>query len=205
MTIRPFLKNTNADIVEKYTNNVIIRMGDFYPDTVGGQEYCMVSKDVYAELLRCKYIDEGVDIGMIDPDSTPTAIIEIKDFYPRSKSKEQYIEIRRDEFDKLMAYRAALEFEKNSPDGNSDKVTVRTRDFYPFLCSSKEYTELERNTYETLLRYMTLSDHKNSADDHFCKPTAFVKVRVNDFYPDVAEEEIYNDIPVEIFGVSIKA
>ena len=47
----------------------------------------------YSELLCFKAIEEGIAPAAADPDNTPTVIIELRDFYPRSRSKEQYIEI----------------------------------------------------------------------------------------------------------------
>ena len=77
-------------VVEKYTNNVIIRMSDFYPEAVGGQEYCMVTNEVYAELLRFKAIEEEADMEIITPENMPAVIIMVKDFYPDTKGGEEY-------------------------------------------------------------------------------------------------------------------
>lgn len=192
------IKDTN---VKEAGRTYIIRMSDFYLENVGGQEFCEISREVYAELLRFKAIDEGVDPSTVDPDTTPTVIIKVGDFYPRSKDRAQYREISRDEYNNLVERKSALDKERGKTNipSDSDKVTVRTKDFYPYLCSSKEYSELERSTYVRLLRFMITTDHTKRADDPFCKPTALVKIRIRDFFPDYGTGEEYNEIPVEIF------
>ena len=151
--------NTNIgansiNIVKKYTNNVIIRMSDFYPNNVGGQEYCMVAKEVYAELLRFKALEDDAGISVLTPDSTPTVIVNVSDFYPRRDGKDEYREISREEYSILMALKMPYAVEY-SECGTSYKVVVTTKDFYPFLCSEKEYTELDGKTYEVLVSFMS--------------------------------------------------
>ena len=155
---------TNS-VVEKYTNNVIIRMSDFYPEAVGGQEYCMVTKEVYAELLRFKAIEEEAETEIITPENMPTVIIMVTDFYPETKGGEEYREISREEYNNLMAvsmpYVVAY-----SESGVSYRVKVRTKDFYPFLCSERKFSEIDSKTYHTLMSFKTVgSDNAEDASN----------------------------------------
>ena len=104
------IKGAAAKAIElenKYRNNIIIRMSDFYPENVGGQEYCVVSREVYIELLRFKAIDESLDPESIDPDRIPTVIIRIKDFYP--SSEDGYVEVSREIFNFMINEKRKME------------------------------------------------------------------------------------------------
>ena len=159
-------KNITAganDIIRKYTKNAVIRMSDFYPDAVGGQEYCTVGREVYAELLRFKAVEEEAEGEIPTPESVPTVIIKVRDFYPHSRSGEEYREISRGKFDRLMAKLGGkTHAEKVEKSVNGRKIVVRTKDFYPLLCSKKEYTELDRRTYELLLKYKASGEYEGN-------------------------------------------
>ena len=196
-------KNITAganDIIRKYTKNAVIRMSDFYPDAVGGQEYCTVGREVYAELLRFKAVEEEAEGEIPTPESVPTVIIRVKDFYPHSRSGEEYREISRGKFDRLMAKlggKTRNEEDEGSEDEKGEKVVVRTKDFYPLLCSEKEYTELDRHTYELLLKYKASGEYEGNIVTPFSEPTASVKVNVKSYFPDADTEE--NDVSIEIY------
>ena len=210
--------NTGAkaiDIIKKYTDNVIIRVSDFYPDSVGGQEYCEITKPVFFELLKYKAMDEGIDPTTVDPDNTPTVIIRVKDFYPRSGKKEEYREVSREEFNILMAINMPYAV-GYSDCGTSYKVVVMTKDFYPFLCSEKEYTELDGKTYEMLVSFKAVeesdtkvaaepdkdgfhnrgNDNDNSEYDqtNAAEIDGKITVRVRDFSPYIDSDDDYADI-----------
>ena len=154
--------NTGAkaiDIIKKYTEGVIVRMSSLYPDCVGGQEYCLLNKGIYAEMLKFEAQDHVPGIVILPLDSTPTVIIDFTDFYPASgnESREAFREVSREEYNLLMALKLPYVVEYRDC-GTSYKVVVKTKDFYPFLCSEKEYTELDGKTYETLMSFKTVSN-----------------------------------------------
>lgn len=186
-------KNIGSTIV-KYTENVIIRMSDFYPDNVGGQEFCEVSKAVFAELLHYKANDENNAPVDVNPDNTPTVIIKVKDFYPRAKTKEEYREISREEFNKLMdSYRTPEKEEK----GDDDKITVRTRDFAPYIKSDEEYVNINWKTYVALLRRKAVEEYVVTPDS---ENSTTVKIRLRDFFPKVRLSKEYNDVSIYIYN-----
>ena len=86
--------NTGA---KKYTENVIIRMSSLYPDCVGGQEYCLLNKGTYAEMLKFEAQERVPGIVTLPLDSTPTVVIDFADFYPYSDRREAYREVSREE------------------------------------------------------------------------------------------------------------
>ena len=145
------------DAVKKYTENVIIRMSKLYPDCVGGQEYCLLSKRTYLEMLKYEAADHAAGVMVLPLDSTPTVIINFADFYPTSDAKDAYREVSREEYNLLMAMKMPY-VEEYRDCGISYKVVVKTKEFYPFLCSEKEYTELDGKTYETLMSFKTVSN-----------------------------------------------
>lgn len=105
------IKNTGVaakaiELEKKYRDNIIIRMSDFYPENVGGQEYCEVSREVYLELMHFKAI-EDIDLDTVDPDRTPTVIIRIKDFYPASE--DGYVEVSREVFNFMIDEKRKME------------------------------------------------------------------------------------------------
>ena len=187
--------NTGAkaiDIIKKYTDNVIIRVSDFYPDSVGGQEYCEITKPVFFELLKYKAMDEGIDPTTVDPDNTPTVIIRVKDFYPRSGKKEEYREISRNEFSRLLEEYKPFTDEIES----DDKITVRTRDFAPYIDSDREYTDIDWKTYVTILRIKASEDFVVTPDT---EKTATVKIKLRDFFPKVRLSREYNEVGLNIY------
>ncbi|MBQ7071295.1 MAG: sigma-70 family RNA polymerase sigma factor [Ruminococcus sp.] len=106
------IKKTGAavkaiNLENKYRNNFIIRMSDFYPENVGEQEFCEVSREVFIELLRFKAADEGFGLDTIDPDRTATLIIRIKDFYPASE--DGYVEVSREVFNFMINEKRRME------------------------------------------------------------------------------------------------
>ena len=185
------IKNTNTGIVEKYTNNAIIRMSDFYPDTVGGQEYCMVSKEVYAELLRFKAIDEGEDTANVKPDNTPTVIISVRDFYPVRTRKDEYREISREEFDVLMD--SQKEKEKIE---NFGIITVKAADFAPYIDSENEYVDIKWETYVALLKIKATEEYIITPDRD---RSTSVKIRISDFFSDYRENPKFNYVSINIY------
>ena len=199
--MRAAVKNNNAtktaDIIRKYTENVIIRMSDFYPENVGGQEYCEVTKAVYAELLKYKAIDEDADPAAVDPDNTPTVIVRAKDFYPRSGKKEEYREISRDEFTRLLKEYKPFTDEEEA----DDKITVRTRDFAPYIDSDAEYTDIDWKTYVTILRIKASEDFVVTPDT---EKMATVKIKLRDFFPKVRLSREYNEVGLNIYEELLK-
>ena len=186
------------DIIRKYTENAVIRMSYFYPDAVGGQEYCTVGREVYAELLRFKAVEDKSEGEIPTPESVPTVIIKVRDFYPHSRSGEEYREISRGKFDRLMAKLGGkTHAEKVEKSVNGRKIVVRTKDFYPLLCSKKEYTELDRRTYELLLKYKASGEYEGNIVKPFTEPTTSVKVNVKSYFPDADTGE--NDVSIEIY------
>ena len=153
------MNKTNNTGAKKYTENVIIRMSDLYPDCVGGQEYCLLNKGTYAEMLKFEAQERVSGIVILPLDSTPTVVIDFTDFYPASgnESREAFREVSREEYNLLMALKMPYVVEYRDC-GTSYKVVVKTKDFYPFLCSEKEYTELDGKTYETLMSFKTVSN-----------------------------------------------
>ncbi len=93
----------SIDAVKKYTENVIIRMSKLYPNCVGGQEYCLLSKGTYAEMLKYEAQERVPGIVILPLDSTPTVIINFADFYPTTNGREKYREVSREEYNLLMA------------------------------------------------------------------------------------------------------
>ncbi len=192
--------NTGAkaiDIIKKYSDNVIIRMSDFYPDSVGEQEFCVVNKEVFAELLRFKAIDDGIDPAMADMKNTSTVIIEVNDFYPDSKSKEQYREISREEFDRLIAeYK-----EKEESENRNDKVTVRVKSFVPYITATEDYADLEWKTYVAILRIKASEDYVfNPASER----NTTITIRLADYFPNDTFDREYNDIGFDIYAELLK-
>ena len=45
--------------IKTNSETVVIRMSDFYPDNVGGKEFCEVSREVYEELMKNKREDHA--------------------------------------------------------------------------------------------------------------------------------------------------
>ena len=195
------VKNNNAaktaDIIRKYTENVIIRMSDFYPENVGGQEYCEVTKAVYAELLKYKAIDEDDDPAAVDPENTPTVIVRAKDFYLRSGKKEEYREISRDEFTRLLKEYKPFKDEEEA----DDKITVRTRDFAPYIDSDEEYTDIDWKTYVTILRIKASEDFVVTPDT---EKMATVKIKLRDYFPKVRLSREYNEVGLNIYEELLK-
>jgi hypothetical protein len=151
------MNKTNNTGAKKYTEGVIVRMSDLYPDCVGGQEYCLLNKGTYAEMLKFEAQERVPGIVILPLDSTPTVVIDFADFYPSSDRREAYREVSREEYNLLMALKLPYVVEYRDC-GTSYKVVVKTKDFYPFLCSEKEYTELDGKTYETLMSFKTVSN-----------------------------------------------
>lgn len=187
-----YIKDTNA---KADSETVVIRMSDFYPENVGDQEFCEVSREVYEELLRFKAIDEGSDPDAVEPDNTPTVIIRIKDFYPKSNSKTEYKEVSRKEYEKLVADRAALM--SSIPKEDTRKVFVNTEVFYPYIQSSEEYAVISFTAYEKLLKMKVSVPYDGETVTAFGKPTTPVRINVKEFFPDVDME--YNDVNIEIY------
>ena len=181
--------NTGAkviDIIKKYTEGVIIRMSDFYPERVGDQEYCMVSKAVYAELLKFKALEDDPEPTDIAPDNTPTVIIKVSDFYPGYDRKEDYKEVTREEYNILMAINMPYAV-GYSDCGMSYKVVVMTKDFYPFLCTENEYTELEGKTYEMLVSFK--AGKEDDMDMSVVYETDMVELGSSNFDADEFDDE----------------
>ena len=195
--MRAAVKNNNAaktaDIIRKYTENVIIRMSDFYPENVGGKEYCEVTKAVFAELLRFKAIDEDTDPILAAPDNTPTVIIKVNDFYPSTKSKEEYKEISRGEFEKMLAKLS----EKEAENEKENIVTVRTMNFAPYIESDKEYEDIDWKTYVAVLRIKIAEDYKVTPES---ENNTTIEVRLSDFFPNDVFDREYNTIRFNIYA-----
>ncbi|MCR5142851.1 MAG: hypothetical protein K6C68_10075 [Ruminococcus sp.] len=196
--------NTGAkaiDIIKKYTDNVIIRMSDFYPERVGDQEYCMVSKAVYSELLKFKALEDDPEPTDIAPDNTPTVIINISDFYPGYDSKEDYKEVTREEYNILMAINMPYAV-GYSDCGMSYKVVVMTKDFYPFLCTENEYTELEGKTYEMLVNFKAENGSDTENHDKFVSEMDET-ADINDNYDECNLDDV-DEESVEIYEEMLK-
>ncbi|MCR5121742.1 MAG: hypothetical protein K6B74_04910, partial [Ruminococcus sp.] len=158
---------------------------------VGGQEYCMVTKAVYAELLRFKAVEEGEDPAAVSPEKTPTVIISIRDFYNVKARKDEYREISRGEFNELMARKKEEELA-----ASANAIKVKASVFAPYIDSDKEYVALEWKSYASLLRikaseeYMVTPDSENSLT---------VRIRLRDFFPRVRLTVEYNDVSSELY------
>ncbi|MCR5123254.1 MAG: hypothetical protein K6B74_12650, partial [Ruminococcus sp.] len=170
-----------------------IRMSDFYPDNVGGQEFCEVTKAVFAELLRFKAIDEDADSIFDDPDNIPTVIIKVKDFYPSTNMKEEYKEISREEFEQMLAKRSEQEAEKE----NENTVTVRTKDFAPYIKSGKEYVDIDWKTYVAVLRIKSVEDYMVTPES---ENNTTIEIRLSDFFPNDTFDREYNNISFNIYA-----
>lgn len=191
-----------ADIVKKYTENVIIRMSEFYTENVGGQEFCMVSKAVYAELIKNRELCETENGAAADSDSTDKVIIEVKDFFPYGSGSEEYIEIDRVEYYALMAFYMPF-VEMYSECGTEYKVVVKTKDFYPFLCYERELTELDGSTYETLMSFKPAEEIYYDEDLEEEKTDEKIESEECENNNEI-DEENDNDIPVEVYEELLK-
>ncbi len=170
-----------ADIIRKYTDNVIIRMSDFYPDAVGGQEYCMVTKAVYAELLRFKAVEEGEDPAAVSPEKTPTVIISIRDFYNVKARKDEYREISRGKFNELMARKKEKELA-----ASANAIKVKASVFAPYIDSDMKD---ETTKAQISKRDITTDEELPGA-----------KLVILDENSNVVEEWVSTDIPHIIEG-----
>ena len=227
------VKNTGAaakaiDIVNKYTNNVIIRMSEIYPENVGGQEYCVVSKKAYAELLRFKAIEEGTDPTAVDPENTLTVIINVKDFYPEQCDKDDFREISRDDFTRLLSeYKAEkTQNDQKSNLAKSEKIIIKMADFYPDyigdsyaevslavyeqLCierrrermyAIRDYRHLEKYGFDEIMIGEMQAVYESSAEDNFFRDKKYAKlyVALNSIDP-VCARRLYMNV-----GLSMKA
>ncbi len=88
--------------IKTNSETVVIKMSDFYPDNVGGKEFCEVSREVYEELLRFKAVEEGkTDVKSVAENLEVSVRIRVAEFYPDNCCDDKYCNVSMKVYEQL--------------------------------------------------------------------------------------------------------
>ena len=137
------INNTSKkQVYVKETENgtIIIRMADFYPDYVGEQEFCEVSKEFYNEFYAPMVNNESTNN---DSNSNDYSVINVKirELYPHMDCGSKTIKMTKAQYHEILMHRKKY-----------GTLFVKTKDLYPDDKSEQEFIEISLDLYKELIK-----------------------------------------------------